>query len=96
MTPIIAFFTTSAIGRTLAKIGAAVLLILSFGAYRHRQGVNDAKAKRAAEDAKADQQAHERINHADTGIGATDGERIERLRDFAAKHGNGSSKAGGG
>jgi hypothetical protein len=87
MTWIIAFFTNTAIGRTLAKIGAAVLLILSFGAYRHRQGVNDAKA---------DQQAHERINHADTGIGATDGERIERLRDFAAKHGNGSPKAGGG
>jgi len=35
------------------------------------------------EDAK-----HERINEADTGIGATDGERIERLREFAAKHGN--------
>lgn len=32
--------------------------------------------------------AHERINDADTGIGATDGERIERLREFADKHGN--------
>ncbi len=36
---------------------------------------------------KAEVKAHERINDADTGIGATDDERIKRLREFAAKHG---------
>lgn len=63
MTWVIDFFTTTAIGRTLAKIGAAVLLILSFGAYRHRQGVNDAKANRAAADAKAHRETTERVLH---------------------------------
>ena len=95
MTWIIAFFTTTAIGRMLAKIGLLLLGLVTFGAYQRRQGVKAAQAKRAAADAKADQQAHERINHADTGTGATDGERIERLRDFAAKHGNRPPKAGG-
>ena len=53
MTAIIAFFTTSAIGRMMAKIGAAVLLVLTFGAYQRRQGVKAAQAKRAADIAKA-------------------------------------------
>jgi hypothetical protein len=32
---------------------------------------------------KSEIDAHERINDADTGGGATDGERIKRLRDMA-------------
>lgn len=35
---------------------------------------------------------HERMNDADLGIGATDSERIERLREFAAKHGDRPAK----
>lgn len=37
--------------------------------------------------AAAERQAktQEKINHADLGIGASDGERIKRLREFAAK-----------
>ncbi len=50
MTAIIAFFTTSAIGRTLAKIGALVLAVLTFGAWNRRQG---AKAQKAKQDAAA-------------------------------------------
>lgn len=53
MTPIIAFFTTTALGRMMAKIGAAVLLVLTFGAYQRRQGVKAAQAKRASDIAKA-------------------------------------------
>ena len=59
MTPIIAFFTTSAIGRMLAKIGAAVLLVITFGAYQRRQGVKAAQAKRAADIARAAQRGTE-------------------------------------
>ena len=33
---------------------------------------------------RSETDAHERINDADTGGGATDGERIKRLRDMAA------------
>ena len=54
------------------------------------------KAKAENKVMKEDIKAHERINEADLGVGATDGERIERLREFAAKHGNGSAKGKGG
>lgn len=74
------FFTSTAIGRTLAKIGAAVLLILSFGAYRHRQGVNDANAKRAAADAKETIKAHEVRNEVEDRI-ALDGDARGKLHD---------------
>ena len=91
----IAAFLATRLGRIVAQIGAVVLAVLTFGAWQRRQGVKAERAKQATAQAKADQQAHERMNHADTGAGATDDERIERLRDFAARHGNGSAKAGG-
>lgn len=50
----------------------------------HWQGRKSAKL----DELQADAMAHERINNAETGIGATDSERINRLREFAAKHGN--------
>jgi hypothetical protein len=56
----------------------------------------DAKAKAKSTAMKEDLKAHERINEADLSIGATDGERIDRLREFAAKHGNGPAKGKGG
>lgn len=95
MTAIIAFFTTSAIGRTLAKIGALVLAVLTFGAWNRRHGAKAQKAKQDAADAKAEREAHERINRADTGAGLDDDQRIDRLREFAAKHGNRPPKGTG-
>jgi len=80
VTWIIAFFTSTAIGRTLAKIGAAVLLILSFGAYRHRQGVNDANAERAAADAKETIKAHEVRDEVEDRV-SRDGDARGRLHD---------------
>ena len=32
--------------------------------------------------------AHERLNKADTGAGLSDGDRVDRLRDYAKRHGN--------
>jgi len=72
--------------------GLAALAAL-FGAYF--KGRRDSHAARDARDAKADQQAHGRMNDADLGIGATDSERIDRLRGFAAKHGNRPAKGSG-
>jgi flagellar biosynthesis/type III secretory pathway M-ring protein FliF/YscJ len=79
-------------------IGAAVmgaLAVLSFGALKRREGVQAERAKQAQRDAAADQEAHERMNDADLGLDATDDERRQRLRDFAAKHGARPPKAGG-
>ena len=51
------------------------------------KGRADAKAKADEKAMKEDLKAHERINEADLGIGASDDERVKRLREFAAKHG---------
>lgn len=68
----------------LAAAGAALLGL--GGVYL--KGRSDAKAKAENKAMKEDLKAHERINEADLGIGASDAERVERLREFAAKHGN--------
>lgn len=79
--------TGNPIARFVAKIAGIALAVLSFGMWQRRQGAQGQKAKQAEAQAKADRKAHERINEADLGIGASDAERVKRLRDFAAKHG---------
>ena len=76
----------------VAMAGTAILGALGL----YFKGRSDAKGKADLKDLKADIKAHERINDADLGIGATDGERIDWLREFAAKHGNGQTKGPGG
>jgi hypothetical protein len=90
------FLTGNRIARTIGLAVMAVLGVLGYGKLQERRGAQSAKAKQAEAKAKADAQAHERMNDADLGIGATDSERIERLRDFAAKHGNRQAKGNGG
>jgi hypothetical protein len=58
------------------------------------KGRADAKAKRKADELKQEVKAHERINKADTGAGLDDDQRIDRLREFATKHGTRSPQAG--
>jgi len=72
-------------------------IIAAFAAFlaAYGKGRADAKAKRAADELKQEVQAHDRINQADTGAGLADDDRIDRLREFAAKHGNRPPKAGG-
>ncbi len=96
MTWIIGLITGNPIARFVAKLAGIALAVLTFGAWQRRQGAQGAKAKQAAAQAKAEAQAHERMNDADLGIGASDSERIDRLRDFATKHGNGQTKGKGG
>jgi hypothetical protein len=88
--------TGNELARTIGAVLMAVAGVLTFGAIKKREGAQAARADAAVKAAKADQQAHERMNDADLGIGASDSERIDRLRDFAAKHGNGSPKGKGG
>lgn len=61
----------------------------------YAKGRADQRAREVTRDMREDIKAHERINQADTGAGLNDDERRERLREFAAKHGTGSPKAGG-
>jgi len=88
--------TGNKLARTIGAVLMAVAGVLTFGAIKKREGAQAARADAAVKAAKADQQAHERMNDADLGIGASDSERIDRLRDFAAKHGNGQTKGKGG
>ena len=68
--------------KALAWAGAAFVIIGGAWLAGRREG----NQKAATGALKKDLKAHERINEADTGIGATDADRIERLREFAAKH----------
>ena len=88
--------TGNPIARAIGGAVAALAALWAYGMAKKREGASTARADAAAKAAKADQQAHERMNDADLGIGATDGERIERLRDFAAKHRTGQAKGKGG
>jgi hypothetical protein len=61
---------------------AMVALIVAFVA-AYLKGRGDSAARAETQKLEAEIDAHERINDADTGGGATDGERIKRLRDMA-------------
>ena len=63
----------------LAALGALIAAFVA--AYLKGRGDSAARAENQKLEAEID--AHERINDADTGGGATDGERIKRLRDMA-------------
>lgn len=62
---------------------AALLAMLGL----YAKGRADARQKAALDAARDDLKAHERMNDAETGIGASDAERIKRLREFADRYG---------
>ena len=72
--------TGSRIARLVAKIGAAVLLVITFGAYQRRTGGRIATAKRDAADAKETTKAHEVRNDVEDRI-ARGGFAKQRLRE---------------
>jgi hypothetical protein len=59
----------------------AALIVAFVAAYLKGRGDNATKTEN--KQLKSEIDAHERINEADTGGGATDGERIKRLREMA-------------
>jgi hypothetical protein len=62
----------------LAAVAASLgLLILSCLA-----GLRIEKARNKHKSAESEIEAHERINDAETGVGATDADRIKRLQDM--------------
>lgn len=84
MTAIIAFFTTTAIGRALAKIGAVVLAILTFGAWSRRQGRKAEQAKQAEARAKANTETVKKVLH-ETASDDPAADIRRRLRERAGK-----------
>lgn len=68
----------------LAALGAAILAAVGFS---YVKGRGDGKASGAAADAAAYRETRKEIDNADLGIGATDRQRIERLRDIADRRG---------
>jgi membrane protein DedA with SNARE-associated domain len=70
------------------KLYAAAILAAFAGAFAlYAKGRADAKARHVVKDLKQEVQTHDRINKADTGAGLSDDERIDRLREFADRHG---------
>lgn len=63
------FITGSRIARAVAKIGGLILLVLTFGAYKQRQGAQSQKAKQAVKDAKSYRDTTERMQDADAAMG---------------------------
>lgn len=61
--------------------GIVAFLIAIAGAWVFGQRKGEQKVKDRIRQSEAE--AHERIENADTGVGATDGERIKRLREMA-------------
>ena len=72
------------IARIKLYLAAFGFLLVAF-VTTYLKGRNDSAAAVKHNQLKSEVDAHERINDADTGGGATDGERIKRLRDMAAQ-----------
>jgi hypothetical protein len=65
----------------LAAVAASLgLLVLSCLA-----GLRIEKARNKHKAAESELEAHERINDAETGVGATDADRIKRLQDLGSR-----------
>lgn len=62
---------------------AAVVTLIGAFVVAYFKGRRDSSMALENQQFKSEIDAHERINDADTGGGATDSERIKRLRDMA-------------
>ena len=62
---------------------AAVFGVLAYGWGQRRSGAAQARRETALEAAERYAKTTKDIQNADTGIGATDADRIKRLREFA-------------
>jgi hypothetical protein len=70
-------------GEWIAAAGLAIVALVATWFGGRKAGKTDAKVDAL----KSEVKAHERINEADLGSGASDIERIRRLREFAERHG---------
>ena len=81
---------TGLIDALLGPLGgllAGVIAALAAWAFGRSQGASGAREKRAAQDARDYQNERREIDSEDLGIGASDTERVDRLRDIAKRRG---------
>lgn len=64
---------------------AGLVVIIAGAGWLRRDAKKDAKRETALEAAERYAKTREKTDAADLGLGASDGERIKRLSDFAAK-----------
>lgn len=69
----------------LGWIGVGISALLAMWLGGRMTGKSDAKQRTALDAAERQAKTTKEIAHADLGIGASDGERIKRLSEFAAK-----------
>lgn len=75
--------------RPVRWLGAALVALaglLAWGAAKKREGAAEARSDAAAEAAQANEEAHDRINQAETGAGLDDDQRRKWLREFARRN----------
>lgn len=84
----IAFFTTTALGRQIAALGGLLIAALAlFGALISRGGRIE-RDKAQARTITAERATHKRINHAPTLRDASDDQRRDWLRKYARRNAN--------
>lgn len=84
----IGFFTTTALGRNLAALGATLIACLAFAGALISWGARNERAAAQARTIKAERATHRRIDNAPTLRDASDDERRAWLRAFAGRNGN--------
>ena len=70
---------------TLIAIAVVIAALAATWFGGRKRGKTDANNKTALAAAERQAKTQEEINHADLGIGASDVERVKRLREFADK-----------
>lgn len=84
----IAFFTTTALGRQIASLCALLIAGLAIAGALISRGAKSERDRAQARTIKAERAAHERLNNAPTLRDASDDERRDWLRAFARRNAN--------
>ena len=84
---------TDLLGMLWGPIGGAlagIVAVLGAVLLGRRQGAKGERERRAGQDAREYRETRKEIDNADLGHGATDSERIDRLREIAGRRGSSS------
>ncbi len=84
----IAFFTTTALGRQLAALGALLIAGLAIAGALISRGAKSERAAAQTRTIKAERAIHDRISNAPTLRDASDAERVRWFQRYAKRNGN--------
>ncbi len=80
----IAWLTTTSLGRNLMALGTLIGAVLAALSYARWTGAASERGREATRRARADTQAHERMNHADDDPNASVADNRRWMRELAA------------